>query len=177
MKKYASPCLFRARAEFLEHQYHNQLHYYTSLHIITRYSFSLHHIITRFDPLLHLYKSLLHTITRFITHAFMFYYTWVGSYYTWVGSYYTLITRSHASYYTLPWFLLHAPMILITRSHDSYHTLPWFLLHALIFLLHETHSYYTRCVIACNKTLLHAITRYVKVPDERWGAAGQRHWE
>ncbi len=27
------------------------------------------------------------------------------------------------------------------------------------------HSYYTRCVIACNKTLLHAITQYVKVPD------------
>jgi hypothetical protein len=127
MNKYASPCLFWVRAEFL------------------------------FDPLLHLHKSLLHAITRFITHAFMFYYTWVGSYYTWVGSYYTLITRSHASYYTLPWFLLHAyytlpcfllhapmilitlllhaPMILITRSYYtlpySYYTLPWFLLHAI----------------------------------------------
>ena len=72
MNKYASPCLFWARAEFLEVlNHHNQLLYYTSLHIITLYSFSLHHIITRFNPLLHVYytplHALLHTDSCFIT--------------------------------------------------------------------------------------------------------------
>ncbi len=66
MYKYASPCLFRARAEFLEHWYHNQLHYYILLHIITRYNFSLHNIITRFDPFITLFQSLLHTVTHLL---------------------------------------------------------------------------------------------------------------
>ena len=66
-----------------------------------------------FDPLLHLHESLLHAITRFIARYITRHYT---LYYTRIhvllhvsrfllhvkGSYYTLITRSHASYYTLP---------------------------------------------------------------------------
>ncbi len=69
MNKYASPCLLRARAEFFEHQYHNQLHYYTSLHIITV-------VIFYYTMLLHAsilyYTFENHTITQFITHESVF---------------------------------------------------------------------------------------------------------
>jgi hypothetical protein len=90
MNKYASPFLFWVRAEFL------------------------------FDPLLHLHKSLLHAITRFITRYITRHYT---LYYTrihvllHVSRFLLHVSRFllHASY-TLPCFVLHAPMILITRE-------------------------------------------------------------
>ncbi len=92
MNKYASPCLFRARAEFLEHRYHNQLHYYTSLHIITRFNYLLHNIITRFEHVITLlYSFITQLITHlcifitlleiFITHHYTFYYTRIHLYY------------------------------------------------------------------------------------------------
>jgi hypothetical protein len=72
----------------------------------------------------------------------MFYYTLLGSYNTLghillhtfiflLHAPMNLITRSHESYYTLPWFLLH-----------TYYTLPWFLLHSPMILIARSHDFY-----------------------------------
>ncbi len=59
-----------------------------------------------------------------------------------------LIARSHDSYYTLPWFLLHAPMILITLSHDFYYTKHIFITQGVLW-----------CVIRPYYTPLHGVSK------------------